>query len=946
MRRNIAMFLILTIMCCMLWSVVPAYAQGAVSHIEGVAESKAAGLPVVLLVYDADKYRAGNYDEFEYVCQGITGDGGAYSFDIPTSELPESYVIRTKIYGEEETASFEENDNIIYDDFEDYAGGKNSKMWQTKTPDTSYIPYTYADGTALEIKIENGAERLVAYKASDLQGRCENVYKVSFKAMTNGAWFYTCILNNAWSGLGNTANYYRGFYFKPAAMGHYDGFQDWAEMKIADNSQDTWHDVQIWIDGENERIFYDIDNGASTGYTDFTLTDGFAGIAFVANGAANSSIYLDDVKVEYANWTQRKAMIALGQYVPAELQHSHTAKISSVNVGNIFYNESTPALDINIKSGEEAATTKNITVIVNDQNGAEVDRFSREISFGATETKTITYTPENIKYGTYTVDVKIGDERIGGGKFSKVVAADELSDTYGVCVHYDRAWADVEDSMALVKNAGFGMTRTDWGLAVDKDESFYDLTEINSNFKTYTDISKADGMDVLAVARFSSDTHKIEVSGTGFAATTENLEMLKSYYEYLARTQKDTLKYFEIGNEVGYITNGDPVDYAKILQAAYRGIKAGNAEAKVLAFAHTVKTAADRTFIKGALDWMKEQGEYYFDIFSVHCYHERLAPETVDANIEDTNWLDQAETAKELLQSYGLQDKEIWTTETGYHTADSSVYMAQTEKDAAAYMVRMMALNDAKGYYDKMVFYNLTDNGTRTNYDEHNWGMTDTWKMVETPLAAKQSYVTTSFYNSIVGNAEAVEVVKETSSTEGGALGGLIGGTKVWQYEYKFKKPGADVTMLWFTGSGTKTSAYTVAGKGAKVYDMYGNVTQTLSAGEKVELTVSGMPIYVEDYNDELYVVNNGTVIESIKGLSSGTQLKGVYKTSINPGGVIIAAQYKENVLQSAIIGNVTGKEGYVDFVYDGKSDLIKLFKFNSLKNLKPDCDYKPLDNK
>ncbi len=924
------------------------YAAEDITYVTGAAQSGLSDQPVALLVYSAEDYEAGNKKSFTYVYQDVTGENGEYSFAIPAKAIPEEYYITTRVLGEDinvlTNVSHDDEatiNEIIYDSFDDYTGGKSDKMWLAHTPYTSYAPYEYEGGTALEIKC-TGTERIAGYKFNDSENN--NVYKISFKAMSNNAGFYTYILNKNCTAINgaNSGNLYHGFYFNGTDIGYYDGEQKWSKTQITDNTG-GWHDIQLWIDEENEKITYDIDNGAYEGYTDFTLT-GFAGFAFVVNGSADTSVCIDEVKIEYANWAERRNMLDMDLYVPEYLSHSLSAQLSSENIGNIFF-DNNPTIDINIKNLDTQSCVKTINVTVKNQDGTTVDSLEHELSFSPEAVSTIVYAPDSMAYGTYTVDVYDGDARIGGGKFSKVAYAEDLSDKYGVCVHYDRAWADVAESMELIRNAGLSMTRTDWTRAINSSGNFYDITETNENFKTYEDISLEMDIDMLTIARFNNSSSAIEKEN-GFDATESNLEKLELYFEQLARANIDTVKYFEIGNEVGYIkkadgTTGDPVDYAKILKAAYNGIKKGNPDAKVIAFAHTVKYESDRTFIRGALDYMKQQGEqtgnieYWFDVFSVHCYHERLAPEVKDSNIENTTWLNQAETAQAILAEYEIEDKEIWTTETGYHTEDINSYSAQTEKDAAAYTVRMMALNDAYGYYDKMIFYDFVNDGTDPDYSEHHYGMTDTWKMVETPLAAKQSYVTTAFYNSMVGNAPVKSIVAGYDEKYAIALT-----RRVPLYECTFEKPNADITMLWCAESGTKTKSYTVEGVGANVYDMYGNIISTASAGEVVNLTVSGAPIYVEDYTEAFYVTDNNTVIKNINGLVDGVQLRAVYKSVANPDGVIIAAQYSGNTLVAIDLEEITGNEGYVDFKYNGNADSVKLMKFDSPKNQIPDCDF------
>lgn len=118
----------------------------------------------------------------------------------------------------------------------------------------------------------------------------------------------------------------------------------------------------------------------------------------------------------------------------------------------------------------------------------------------------------------------------------------------------------------------------------------------------------------------------------------------------------------EIWNEANiemFLTNPDPVRYAEILKASYRGAKRANPRVRV-AFTGTAGVPLDwirAVFKAGAVN--------SFDVMNVHPYSHPGAPEgSLDVNVEKL---------RALMNEFGCGDRPIWITEIGWPTHSASI---------------------------------------------------------------------------------------------------------------------------------------------------------------------------------------------------------------------------------------------------------------------------------
>ncbi len=183
---------------------------------------------------------------------------------------------------------------------------------------------------------------------------------------------------------------------------------------------------------------------------------------------------------------------------------------------------------------------------------------------------------------------------------------------------------------------------------------------------------------------------------------------LEQYLYETVRYGKGTIQYVEIFNEpnLPYEWGGapDPAAYARLLAAAYRGVKRADQNVSVIAAAVAQKTGArggsmeDVDFIRGLY---AAGGRDSFDVLGMHAYLGNFSPET-DPNTCSPMCFRDVERFRAVMDSSGDGDKPAFITEIGaleQTGVDLGQYawMELPADKRAEYLVR--ALQMANGNY-------------------------------------------------------------------------------------------------------------------------------------------------------------------------------------------------------------------------------------------------------
>jgi outer membrane protein assembly factor BamB len=174
------------------------------------------------------------------------------------------------------------------------------------------------------------------------------------------------------------------------------------------------------------------------------------------------------------------------------------------------------------------------------------------------------------------------------------------------------------------------------------------------DFASMDDIIAANlaaGLNVLGLVGYSPGW----ASGTeeGNRGSEVDLNAWRRFIATTVNRYQDRIRYWEIWNEPNippfWVTLGDPVGYARLLEAAYEEIKAIDPTLQVV-FGGVARP--DLTFIS---EVCAQTGGQCFDILAYHPYS--FAPEA--------QMRQDAERMREMLAQYGRQDAPLWLTEDG-----------------------------------------------------------------------------------------------------------------------------------------------------------------------------------------------------------------------------------------------------------------------------------------
>jgi len=206
------------------------------------------------------------------------------------------------------------------------------------------------------------------------------------------------------------------------------------------------------------------------------------------------------------------------------------------------------------------------------------------------------------------------------------------------------------------------------------------------------------------------------------------------------------VKHFIIWNEpdisretYGFEFEGDLEDYFQLLKVAYLAAKEGNPDAVIhlagTTYWHDVN-AGRRLYMDRLLERIMQDpnaaaNHYYFDIFSLHIY---FRSESV---------YDLVRQSRQLLDSYGLQDKAIWINETNASPTDDPlwpvvrpVYQLDLAQQSS-FLVQAAGLGLAAGA-ERIAVYKFFDQGLAPGSETFGLLRADqsrrpayfTWKMV------------------------------------------------------------------------------------------------------------------------------------------------------------------------------------------------------------------------
>ena len=190
---------------------------------------------------------------------------------------------------------------------------------------------------------------------------------------------------------------------------------------------------------------------------------------------------------------------------------------------------------------------------------------------------------------------------------------------------------------------------------------------------------------------------------------------------------KSNVNVWECWNEpswnTGFGSPGDAVKYTTFLKMAYTKAKAADPNCKVLGGSILGTHNSGLNFLKT----MYQNGaKDYMDAVAYHPYCDPVSP-LYPYQTGSGNAFWKLKNAKDIMNSYGDTNKNIWITEVGWSTGGTSV----TEDKQALYIKQALDLAKSWGWVETFIIYNWKDSETTGKY---------TKGLLRTDLSPKPSF--------------------------------------------------------------------------------------------------------------------------------------------------------------------------------------------------------------
>jgi len=226
-------------------------------------------------------------------------------------------------------------------------------------------------------------------------------------------------------------------------------------------------------------------------------------------------------------------------------------------------------------------------------------------------------------------------------------------------------------------------------------------------------------------------------AGRGCCAEPQHLEDWENYVRTVVERYRGKIVAYELWNEVifsdlyspydangrAYFYSGTSASMIDLAQSAYRIIKEVDPSAKLVSPSLHI---LQRDWIQALRLYFGAGGAAYTDAVSFHFYAD--TPEQT---------LPAISAVREAMNDYGLADKPLWNTETGFVTRNDSEpqsYGGVSPEQAAGYVARSFALDAAAGVdrvywyaWDNTIYGLSADNGQAATKAAAGYAIASEW---------------------------------------------------------------------------------------------------------------------------------------------------------------------------------------------------------------------------
>ena len=319
----------------------------------------------------------------------------------------------------------------------------------------------------------------------------------------------------------------------------------------------------------------------------------------------------------------------------------------------------------------------NVEYEVVDDYGDTVWSKSGELNLKSGESITKNIIPEVKEYGMYTYRVTVSnDNGVSSREFrcskANVPPTGEKNKKLGVSMHFrfpkGTGFGEPETLLPLVDLGGFGMIRDEtYWTYMETQKGIYDYTD---RYKAMLDFAASRDIDVLNILGYSNPLYnsKGEVPLSG--------SYQEAFDNFIDFTVKDMGKrfgntYFEGWNEFNLNANYTPEQYAVLMKNMHNQIKESDQNAFFVAMC-TALTPLD--WIERVLIALGDNPSQYMDAVSFHPYDSKHTPEGGSIGENSVK-------LRELLDSYGCQNVEMWYTELGWSSTPNLGFVTEKQQE-------------------------------------------------------------------------------------------------------------------------------------------------------------------------------------------------------------------------------------------------------------------------
>ncbi len=778
-----------------------------------------------------------------------------------------------------------QNDNVLY--FNDgtktdsvYGGGVRSlfTMNDGSGEHKDYLKYGKTSSTAqiiIDIPKTADGSTLKLGKARvsfDVCAQQTDHFFIMMIGDENGASQETFLMN----GMGKMAYQMDGAWptatYSPSCRRNYD--------------KNRWYNVQIDIDLNERLLVYSID-GEYWGETSVTRANAFVNsqpdkIYFnimtdytIKAGAVTKSdgseeFWLDNISYSFADSTEPGISVSTGAD------------------GNIFFSKKDINTDFVITNPTDTECDYTLNVTADTADNHRAFETSRGVKIGANQSETVKVTFDVPRYGFYTLSANItdGDGNIKAECDTRFSALNGRSDgvrneKIGISNHFGHQYGSPDVILPLDVKMGFGTARDDvaWPHIVSNSgEQLYDNV-FYRNFLNWSQKTADSGMDILAIVGGAGHPGLL---GYSWPASEDKLDRRSmnewaKHIESLVSSKPD-IESWEIYNEWNINSNaangGTPEAYALVLKTASEAVRKANPNAKIVAFCTAL---VDTEWIERVLNALGDNPGRCFDAISVHPY-------ITSGEMPEKGGLENSiASLHELMNKYGLGDKEVWSTEFGYSTG--AVVHPVTEKTQAEYTVRGNLILDP--YVDKNIMYTVVQKQNMSNA-ETGFGMLRTYSGRKINYEARPLGAAITNYNNLMAGAS--------------YIGKNVTPDGTYTYFYRTSS-GKRMTVIWNT-EGTLNVSARLGTDRVKQYDIFGNETDLYASGGVHTFCVSGSPLYIISDTENFDICDAPLVSTSAFGVTVAVNDNFRINLTNNIPDTEITADTSNNITQQSTDAN------------------------------------------